>query len=78
MGDHSSSSPFIFLMKNLDVLSPFTYTETYPDVDSENENGGINSMSLKSDLKSKTIIEFPTIYVLLRPGSMPLSLSPKC
>ena len=56
-------------MKNLDIPSPPTYTEIFPDVDSENENGGMNSMSLKSELKGKTIIEFPTIYVLLRPRS---------
>ena len=54
-------------MKKLDILSPPTYAETFPDVDFEDENGGINSMSFKSELKGKIIIKFPTIYVLLRP-----------
>ena len=47
MEDRSSSSPFIFLIENLDIPSPPTHTEIYPEVDSENENGEINSISLK-------------------------------
>ena len=58
-------------MKNLDIPSPPHYNEIFSAVSSENENGRIDSMSLNSELKGKSIIEFPTIYVLLRPGSMP-------
>ena len=58
------------MIKNLDIPSPSTYTEIFRDIDSKNENEGMNSMSLKSDLKSQTSIEFLTIYVLLKPGSM--------
>ena len=65
-------------MKNLDISYAHTYAEIFPGVNSENENGGINSVPLKSELKGKTLIEIPTIYDLLRPKSKPPSLSPKC
>ena len=48
-------------MENRGIRSPPTYTEIFSVEDSENETGGMNSMSLKSELKGKTIIEFPTI-----------------
>ena len=47
MENHTSSSPFIFLIENLDIPFPPTHTETFFEVDSENENGEINSISLK-------------------------------
>ena len=63
-------------MKNLDILSPPTYTEIFPVVDSKNENVGINSMFLISKLKDKSIIEFPPIYILLRSGRIrPVSIA---
>ena len=58
------------MIKNLGIPSPSTYTEIFRDIDSKNENEGMKSMSLKSDIKSQTSIEFLTIYVLLKPGSM--------
>ena len=54
-------------MKNLDIPSSPTYTEIFPD--GEIEKREINSMSLRSELTGNTIIKFPTIFILQRPGS---------